>query len=531
MKESHKGSLFLVCLLISCIVKGQDKIIETAISVEFEILRNYAMEPRTRLQFDYTKNVSSLSQHANRIIIVNIPQVKGMIAEIGERYKTDIFRLVVAHELAHQIQYTQHSNVKGGLLYECQADIIAGFLIYQMLVKDVMEWGARTGIQNMEDSRYKSKVRELNDLQHALLNVIFGQGGSQGLKRTHPSNEERRLALRDGFNYGNAWLYGEFLPGIQGTGNPAIGAVDRKKIADRYKQLMNYLPGDNLLSWSLRQARKIIHEHVENCKDLVVYNDLNWDTSPGNPYLYYEQIIKNTGSRIITLNYNNQIYTAKRTDAPNTLYWDLNSANAYSITIRPGMIYKVKDSLKWYGDKELMPTFVYLGRKGALFSCTTLEDKKVEPIVNTGSHFADLTAAKDRSILDKYLSSRSLFSSYINSIGVVHTEKFDRNVMYLSRIEFPSARSTKIEFVRRSNRYDLRVDFYDGTDKLAAENSLKKIIKICQESQLIIKEDKDTAGTAEKTFDIFQEGEIIGRIRLYKFDGEFSTIFIIYGIT
>jgi hypothetical protein len=530
MKANLKGPLLLACFLVSFIVKGQDKIIEAAISAEFEILRNYAMEPLTKLQFDYTKNVSSLSQYKNRIIIINIPQVKDMIVEIGERYKKDIIRLVVAHELAHQSQYTHHSNVQGGLLYECQADIIAGFLIYQMLVKDIMEWVLRAGIQDMADSRYKRKVRELNDLSHALLDVIFGQGGIQGHKRTHPSNEERRLALRDGFHYGNAWLYGEFLPNLQTTTKPVINVNERKKIADRYKQLMNYLPGDNLITWSMRQVKKIIHEHVDNCKDLVVYTDINWDTSPDNPYIYYEQIIKNTGSRIVTLNYNNQIYTAKRTDSPNTLYWDLNSANAYSFSIKPGLIHKVNDSLKWYGDKELMPTFVYLGRKGALFSCTTLGDKKVEPVVDAGNHFADPNSPNDRSILDIYLSTRSFFSSYINSIGFVFTERFDRDIFYFSRIEFPSAISTEIEFVKRSNRYDLRVDFYSGTDKLAAENSLKKILKICQENQLITKEDKDTINPPGKKFDVFQEGEIIGRIQFYKFEGgKFSTTFVIFG--
>lgn len=512
---------------------GQDEMLKHEIQNQFVILRQLSREMSTKLEYDYSNTASSESKTKNGILVVNIPQLKDMVQVMGRAYERDLIRLIIAHELGHQIQYRFYSNIAGGLLYECQADIIAAFLLYQVIAQEISQWIDIAQVSSLEDPRYKKKMDELNNRFYASLTAIFNAGEAESRERTHPNNNERRLALRDGFMYGNLWLYGEVLANVPATSNtPQLTVQTKNQLANHYKKLLNYLPGDNLLTWSQRHAKKIIHEFLLNCKNIAVYSMNDWDTSAENPFVYYKQNIVNKGDKIITLNYYNQVYTVKREDPKNTLYWDLRSTKSHSVTLQPGEKREIVDSLEWIATKEYMPRFVYLGSEGSLFSCTTVSDKVEYFTKQPRNHFSDPVPTSGALILDIYLTSRSNFETFIGSVGKFYTLKFYGDMSFRSLVQLPSAESTEINYIKRKDRYDLEAKFYTGGSRLKADEAVQTIIQSMDKNEFAIKKQPETVASDDKFWIISdRSGEDIGKITYYHFDsGNYRVSMSIYGV-
>lgn len=532
MKVRNSTLLNIYLALFTCSINAQDIMLESEVTTEFNILRSLAREPQTKLEFDYTNGVSSVSKTSKSILVFNIPQLKEIENRIGVAYKKDFIRLIVAHELAHQIQYKYYHNISGGLLYECQADIIGGFLIYQLIGKDISEWNLSHNITSMDDPGYTKMLKDLEGRVYASLTQIFQAGVYSGLGRKHPSNEERRLALRDGLAYGNIWLYGEVLINAPSAGNPTLTYTEKIRLAKHYQKLLNYLPGDNIVTWSLRHAKKVIHDYLPNARYIVTYSETDWDTSKDNPYVYYEQIIKNEGDKTITLNYYTQIYTVKRDDPKNTLYWDLRATNSHNFTLKPGETREVIDSLKWVATTDYMPRIVHLGDEGSLFSCTTLSDNREEASSNIPNHYSGNSLSNDAYILEIMFSSRSLYDRFINGVGTVVTRSFKSDVSFVSLLKIPSSIGTDIKWNRKANRYDLDVFYYYGKNKIEALKSAERLIANIKLAEHIVKISNKEIEANDKEWEILSEkGEVIGSISMYEFkNGNYQVKMLVLGL-
>jgi hypothetical protein len=505
--------------------------LESQVRREFDELRKLSYETATQLELNYEQVASSSIHTVSGKLILNIPQLKEMIDKVGSAYQTDIIRLVIAHELGHQIQYRYYSNVNGGLVFECQADILAGFLLYQLIGKDLAKWVDDKKVTSVEDERYARKMEELNSRVFASLSAIFMEGSSQARERTHPTNEERRIALRDGFNYGNLWLYAEVVANVPQSPGQILSDADKKRMTEHLKKLLNYLPSDDVVTWSHRHARKILHDHLDNCKDIVVYTEIDWDTSSYNPFVYYEQKVKNFGVKNITLSYYNQVYTVKRTDPQNTLYWNLQATGSHTITIRPGEIIQIRDSLKWTASSDFMPRIVYLGSEGSLFTCTTLSDNIDKRSFVPGNHYKASQSLTDAQILGNYLAARAYFSGYIGSVGLSLVNTFSAGVQYQSLLQFSSAEKTEIEHFRQRNRYTLNVTFYRGENKRAAEQALQNSIALFRANNIAVQNERTFGDSGDKNWDIVDDKGKIGSMSYFRmWDGNYNVSFKIIGI-
>lgn len=505
--------------------------IESEVRQTLKELQGLSGIPPASLTFDYSKTTSSKTEKSK--LSVNIPQLKEIIDVIGISYKKDIIRLVLAHELGHILQYQFYSNIHGSLLYECQADIIAGYLLFQLAMNDLILWNQQAGITDIDNPKYVDRMKQLNDKVLASLSAIFRAGSNVLDNKTHPSNEERRLALRDGFNYGTMWLYTEVMPNIPELKGQPLSKADIKKMASRFRQNVNYLPADNLITWSYRQSKKITHDNLLNCKDILVYTTIDWDTSADSPFAYYEQKIINKGNKTLTLSFDNQVYTARRTDAANSLYWNLQSSRSYSFTLSPGQVREISDSLEWIATKDYMPHLVYLGRRGSHFSCTSLSDVIPNPsTIVVGNHYANMESTSASDMLESFLTTRPYFDEYIGGVGDTYDEKFSGTITYGSRIFFPEASNTTVEYTPRRKRYDMRVDYYKGPVKSKAQQKLQELQQQFIHSSLSLQEHTHEKGSEDRAWDIMHEGEQIGSLYLFHLkSGDYVLHFTIEGIS
>jgi len=174
--------------------------------------------------------------HPDFGIVLNIEELRKIFQESKTSSFQSVMSLIIAHEIAHQLQFKVYGansilqNCKEmKKVYECQADILAG----AMLV-------------NISDNGY-DEIASINALR-----VLYNIGTPEySFSASHPSHEDRRLAVSMGINV-------------------AKSISDQSKVFSLRKSLphpgesklrgiLNIENGENVMTWSLRQAKRIVN--------------------------------------------------------------------------------------------------------------------------------------------------------------------------------------------------------------------------------------------------------------------------------
>jgi hypothetical protein len=271
-------------------------------------------------------------------------------------------RLILAHEKSHQVQYLRYSRsaVKNAppeqrRIYECQADILAG----KFLVES-----------------FEGPSEEVQQAILDALRVAFDIGTEEyTADADHPSREGRRTAVRLGMGRGMITVY-ERLPRA-----PFLDSV-MASLAGK----THVLPGEDVMGWSFRLAKKIIHYSREASAGVRLENQsVEWDRRPGTPFVTYSLTYKNAGPRTVKIDMEVQcVMVPGGDDESKTLRSQKWSNQNYAFILRPGETYVVKGTLLsgctvplssglCTDYSGLKPTLVFPPDPTALMSCEYVE--------------------------------------------------------------------------------------------------------------------------------------------------------------
>jgi hypothetical protein len=458
--------LTLVSLINAYILVAQNN--KDLIRSEFSNMVHLAKINNVSLELDSSDLASSKAVRGGKTII-NINQVNNLVSSVASSYKTNIIRLIIAHELAHHMQFQENASFPNVLVSECQADLIAGFLLVQAIVKDGIVAGAHlTGNHTVSE-------RAVSDA----MNAIFILGDEYN--ETHPGREHRRLALRNGMNFGILWM-AEYA--INYPDNLSQVNTSAKKVYNQYNELISRIPGDNLITWSRREASKIVHTNLRDCRDIVVYNKLNWDTTATNPFLTYSQQIINLGNKRIRITYHNQLVYAHREDPQNSLYWDIQANQSKTHVLEPGKSKTVNGKIRWTATDISMPKFIGPGSIGSLYTCVSLQ-RVGSPDSDNQISYSTLSTieedTKEVNALEVIFSEQQDLSKFIAGVGSCFSEKCDY-ITYESKVKIGQGR-TKLIYNRTENSLHMEIIIYEGKDK---NESDRKFISISNDLEEIL---------------------------------------------
>ena len=486
--------------------------VDDLIHSEFQAIQDLPQVPRVTLNIEHTPNGTSGDLPPTGVLNLNLPEEENLTKEIGAKYQRDIIRLILAHEMGHQIQYNLQSN-RAGLVYECQADIIAGFTIYQLMFKEGSDYIRANGNHGYLDPGYQRIMQEQKDRFEASLTAIFKEGSDHELEPSHPTDDERRLAVRDGYNYGNIWTMTAFLSNPP-PGYTDIQNVEMKLSLERFETQLDYIPGDNVVYWSKRQAQKIIHAFLPNCKNIVCYTQYTVDSSRLYAFIKYEQQITNTGKKILTFSYYNQIYSKKKSDPKNTLYWQLLVTDAKTITLAPNETQYINGRLEWLPNNDQSAEFVYPGKEGALYACSSLTDPPENVPDRMERYFKGGVSQSDEDMLDGFLSSRDRLEDFIGSVGKVKQPESAENPIYLCRVQLADARTTEIQYSNSTGQYQLNAQYDVDVQKPDAIHTITELIKALKDRNYVIQE-HNLPDNNDRQWDIIdRHGVVAGAVYL-----------------
>jgi len=286
------------------------------------------------------------------------------------------------------------------------------------------------------------------------------------------------------------------------------------------------------MTWSIRLARKTVHSYLPNCKDIVIYTNYDIDSSDVRLILHYNQQITNTGKKTITLSFSDQVYTARRSDPGNTLFWELQATAGHSITLSPNESRTIDDTLGFYSTWEQLPTFTYPGSVGSLYSATTLSD----PTDINGQHVRSFLAGdrgqSDEYILKAYISERDILSSRIGSVGRTYDQARTDNVSYVSKLQLGEALITHIVYDRMAGLYNMEALYYSGSQKDVALQRVSDVIRVL-DGLRVRAINVAPSGQRERKWELHDEHNvIIGSIALNYSPSfkKYEAVLTIYGV-
>jgi hypothetical protein len=467
-------SLVALSMFQFILVKAQVSL-ENDIRAEFAKIKGLSREPGISIRLENDAETSSRALEGG-VIVVNLNQVNEILSKLNVSYHRYIIRFLIAHEVGHQLQYRYPNNEANQVVNECQADLLAGYLLMQTIGDEYIQTLVRLNITGMDDPRIRTEVEKLKPDLFKALTAVFDLGDNFRPDHLHPKSEQRRTALRDGLAYGNLW----WLDATSNDPNiPANQKAHLPPMIKLYKQLLSFREGDNVITWSLRRSKKIVHHQSESCKNIVAFVEWEWNTSADNPVVTYSMKIKNIGEKLTNIDFDNQVFTVLRENSANSLYWDLRSVKSYQVTLNPGEVKSVKDKLKWVTSKELMPSFTCLTDENSLYTCssTNTSSNAFIPAVQKAASIQNVPRRQD--ILGVILTSRKSFVGFIDGIAKSLDEELsnDELLSYPSKITVPGAISTEVEFDQESMEFSSSVLLYRGKNQGVAENFVDEITR------------------------------------------------------
>jgi len=276
-------------------------------------------------------------------IVINRVQIESIRRTAGVRQFREFLRLLLAHEVAHHVQFRAYSAAIRRLpeeerrVYEAQADILAGKHFTEMLPPT-------------------SNVNVSEAIDDAL-QVAFDLGTTEYSLGTHPTHESRLVATRFGMSAGMMTNLARTMD-PRAPGSVALIAL---KIDTR--------PGESTLLWSFRQAKRITSYRNQAAVNLVLtgkQEEWNWNGNP--PIVRFSLTYENVGMRPLLVDVMVESAAVPRNAPDSTMGWMLWSAHHESFRIEPGATRTISGVLEWYGDNEYMPLLDYPPSRTAVAS-------------------------------------------------------------------------------------------------------------------------------------------------------------------
>ncbi len=434
------------------------------------------------------KQEGSIISLPNQEIQISLAELKRISPLINKRVRFYVVRFIVQHEFAHQMQYYKYGNDPkymnddpiSKMLIETQADIMAGHMLFEMS-PEIMVY-------------QQSHPQMIDSIFNELFRISHDMGIRENTLGSHPSKHDRLIAVTLGMTNGLGYIFDRWVK------QRGLISQDFAEMMDKHFYFIDLDKKEDMLSWSYRQAKKIVNYDRKISSEIVLTTPADkrqfFYPDKSNPYVDYNLTYKNIGNKSIDVDI--EVYVAHvKLAYPDSLgdYRKIN-VDHHKFTLLPGESKILKGRLSWLkrdysltGNFELsesyMPRIVYPGSKfnqDAIYSCTYSNDNPSVIYQDSlkGYHFFESEDFLDFPVFfNLLLNAYSLNENISSGIGAIHSNLPDE-IVYASSIQFKEGSYTSVNINSQQKISAIEVffvDFYSDENKLNATFSeIEKIL-------------------------------------------------------
>ena len=499
MNICNKYLVCLFCLALSPQLlfsqQNSERDLKSIINAEFEKVKAIAPTLNIHLgHINYSDESESHVVNGDSNIVLNVKEIEKYTNDSSINFKSLFVRFVIAHELGHKIQFGGYSRdvineSKGEQLVflECDADILAGFIIGQIFY--TIELPHLTNQSNFNIEAYTQK--RSSDIFKVYMQIIKMDKVNEKIK-THPSNDQRLVAVRQGILL-STWSIYNFVFSNEQLSTSKLSDPEVEKDENMYDMLTKGLglysskTGVNPFLWAHEEAIRIIHENGSLARDLVRYDEeINWDKSPAHPTVYFSFRIVNYNSR--TVRFSGKVFTeiVLRTDPKNVIKLAPIDAFVFDQTLFPGQDIRLSGELHWLAEKEYMPHIVLPGYDRSLYWVFDKNNPMPDRanMLTYDVNFSTWNANSLDDIVDLInfiVAKRNTLINYASGIGI--SKETDRSqiqdspIYYQPNFKTESSDDQQILYNRKDSTITYTFNAFTSSDSGMAKLRLDQIIK------------------------------------------------------
>jgi hypothetical protein len=435
MKKIKKQLLWLIAISVTIPLNTNGKRLKTEDelrSLTKEVFEEFRVPVRT-LNIElgrviFSENLPTHTANGSPDIVINLGEIAAYTADKNKNFKKLFVQFVIAHEIGHKLQQQHYQKEvidqtkgEGAIFLECNADILAGFLMTDVI--NTVEVPALIRANPSFDF-----TRFTNENTDEMLNVyrnVFTMNQSNTFINTHPSHIQRLMAIKDGIMMGICTLI-SFTDAAQSR----IPKKEIELIVERYNNIAKAINFDNPQNknpfiWAQDEAIQITHENNELARNLVRYRTKVQRIHANQRYFNYSFSIYNNNP--VKIRFAGRVYTAIHSrsnedaaDIIKKIPWDSES---FDRTIEAGQSIEISGQLKYAFDDDYTADLIMPGDPESLYFVFDAANPGIDisQKVSSDDNFKAWTSRSLINIDDhikKILNKSSNFYPYTKGIAI-----------------------------------------------------------------------------------------------------------------
>lgn len=379
-------------------------------TIEYQKLKKVCTESlsMTLGQLIFTNEAQSHVTTNNSDVYISLTQIERYTKDSGQKFQEAFIKFILAHEIGHKLQINSYKkkylidNSKGEsrVFLECYADILAGFLMTSVFtiieIPEILKQNPNADlatINKLSLTTSLSVYKRITEMDR--LNTLI---------KTHPRNEERLMAIRQGTILGNIYSMYIFFYHSDTTTSPLPQETlnQYKEVYHTLVKALDYDPQNsqkaNMFFWAHSEAIRIIHENNSLARTLIIYDKtIEWDKSASNPYVSVSFKVMNTGPKAVRFSGRITTEMIPRNDRANIV--NISPVDGYSFDtyISPNQSEHFSAKLRWAATEEHMPRVILPGDKRSLYWVFDKLNPEVD-ITDAEEYYSGIDPAKESSL-------------------------------------------------------------------------------------------------------------------------------------
>lgn len=469
--------IFVFIVIVTWQIQTYSQSLRTLVETEFSKCKTFFENTGFKLDIGSLQLDEGLQSHFNYQgnIVISLRQLEEYTNGGTNEFKKLFVRFVITHEVAHKYQSMmmkhQRVNEASGEVVEfleCNADMLAGFFMTQIV--NMIDLPELMKNPSFDLTKYNSGREEfMYDVYRRILKMY----AASKIISSHPSNDDRRLALRQGMIVGNLSYIQLLLNNPEGRSNlTSLQVKHFKGMASLLKRGLNYDSVRGPLVWAHEESIRIVNENNSLCQNMIIFDKkIDWNKSGDDPTVNFSFKVINLNS--VKVQFAGRVTTelVQRHNPSNVVVTIPVDGFLFNRAVMPNEVIEISGKLEWLSNNEFMPRIILPTDSEGLYWTFSFDkpitDPKPRKRYSNPEGQGPILDNEVTDLLSYLWSNRNDLRSYIQGVGYSFAKSTDRliksKVYYRSPFQLRADNPGSISYDQRTKRVVCRFDIIDSS--------------------------------------------------------------------
>jgi hypothetical protein len=483
--------IFYLIFIISVQSQTYCQSLQALVEAEFSKCKTFFKESGFELDIGNLRLDEGLQSHIDYQgdVVISLRQLEEYTGAGNIEFKKLFVRFVINHEVAHkyQIKMMKHQRVNeahGEVVefLECNADMLAGFFMTQLM--NMVDLPELMKNPLFDLTKYNNGREEF---MYSVYNSILEMYAASKMISSHPSNEDRRLSLRQGMLIGNLSYMQLLLSDPEARSKLTSQQVQQYKgTVDLLQRGLNYDPARGPLIWAHEESIRIVGENNSLCQHMVIFdNHVEWHKSADDPTVDFSFKVMNLNPNKVRFAGRVTTEVIQRNKPLDVVVTAPVDGFIFDRPVMPNEVIEISGKLEWAATEKFMPRIILPIDEEGLYWTFNFDKPETDPRPRKRYSKPEVNGPiEDREVTDllSYLwNNRNDLRSFVEGVGHSFARSADRvtkgKIYYRSQFTLRAEDPGIIRYDQCSKRIVCSFNIIESLNYEAVNKRYDEIVK------------------------------------------------------